>query len=218
MHSSIAQQGNKAMNIKLVLLASLASAVVTTAPCAGAQTSSEESKPVESSAGHAEAGVPIERLIATVARKTGKKFVLDPRVRASVILVGQDPADITWPQLLTVLSVYGFFAIDEAGYVRVLPDASVRVNAPLITSRDTRLPAEYVTQIIAVKNVTAAQLVPILRPMVGQYGHLAATPQANFLIITDSFENVRRMEAIIKALDIPEAKGRDVAPQKEPAQ
>lgn len=84
MQASVAQQENKAMNIKLVLLASFASALLTIAPCASAQTSSEESKPVETSAGRAEAGVPIERLIATVAKKTGKKFVLDPRERSSV--------------------------------------------------------------------------------------------------------------------------------------
>ena len=35
---------------------------------------------------------------------------------------------------------------------------------------------EIVTQVIEVKNVSAAQLVPILRPLIPQYGHLAAYP------------------------------------------
>jgi general secretion pathway protein D len=205
------------MNMRVAVLASLALAVLTAAPRAGAQTSSEESKLADNWAERAD-GVPVERLIAAVAKKTGKRFVLDPRVRANVVLVGLDPAELTYPQLLTVLSVYGFFAVDDGGYVRVLPDASVRINAPLITSRDTRPAAEYVTQIIPVRNISAAQLVPILRPMIAQFGHLAAMTQANTLIITDSFTNVRRIEAIVKALDIPENKPRDVAPQKEPAQ
>ncbi len=35
-------------------------------------------------------GVPVSRLIAAVARKIGKKFVTDPRVKADVMIVGQD--------------------------------------------------------------------------------------------------------------------------------
>jgi type II secretory pathway component GspD/PulD (secretin) len=183
------------------------------------QASSEESATAAPEAGsHAQRGVPIEHLIAIVAKKTGKKFVLDPRVRADVVLVGEEPAELTYPQLLTVLSVYGYFAAEDGGYVRVLPDATVRLSAPLITSKDTRLAAEYVTQVIPVRNVSAAQLVPILRPMVSQWGHMAAMAQANVLIVTDSFANVRRMEAIIKTIDLPENKPHDIAPQKEPAQ
>jgi type II secretory pathway component GspD/PulD (secretin) len=140
MRWSIAQQGNTAMKIRVVLLASLAFAVLTTATGAGAQTSSEESGPVDNSAGHAEGGIPIERLIAAVARKTGKKFVLDPRVRASVILVGQDPLELTYAQLLTVLAVYGFYAADDGGLVRVLPDASVRISAPDSFANVRRMP------------------------------------------------------------------------------
>ena len=52
---------------------------------------------------HVEGGVPIAHLIATVAKKTGKKFVLDPRVRGDVVLVGQDPANISYNDLLTIL-------------------------------------------------------------------------------------------------------------------
>jgi general secretion pathway protein D len=205
------------MKVRAVMLASLASAVLTTAPGAGAQTSSEESKSTDNSAARAD-GVPIERLIATVARKTGKKFVLDPRVRANVILVGEDPSELTYSQLLTVLSVYGFLAADDDGYVRVLPDAAMRLNAPLITSKDTRPSAECVTQLIPVRYISGAQLVPILRPMVSAPGHLAAMIPANTLLVTDYFANVRRIEAIVRALDIPENKPHDVAPQKEPAQ
>jgi general secretion pathway protein D len=209
---------NKGTHMKRLLLAILATAGLCAAPHSGAQMSSEESAtPASAALQHAESGVPIERLIATVAKKTGRRFVLDPRVRASVILVGQDPSELTYPQLLTVLAVYGYFAVDDDGYVRVQPDASIRVNAPLITSKDTRPSAQYVTQIIVVRNISAAQLVPILRPMVSQPGHLAAT-QTNSLIITDQFANVRRIESIVRTLDIPDNKPRDVASQKEPAQ
>jgi len=49
--------------------------------------------------------------------------------------------------------------------------------------------------------VSAAQLVPILRPMIPQYGHLAAYPSSNILIISDRASNVNRMMRIIRRID-----------------
>jgi general secretion pathway protein D len=179
---------------------------------AGAQTSPVESE--SKATPLTENGIPIDRLIATVAKKTGKKFVVDPRVRANVVLAGEEPSEITYAQFLTVLEVYGFIAVDDGGLVRVLPDTGMRQEPiPTITSKDTRPASECVTQIVPLKYVSAAQLVPILRPMLPQYAHLAALPSANTLIISDRFANVRRIEALAKSLDTPENKP---APAKEP--
>jgi general secretion pathway protein D len=169
-----------------------------------------QTSPVESEsrpAPQAENGVPIERLIAAVAKKTGRKFLIDPRVHASVVLLGQEPSEMTYPLLLTVLEVYGYTAVDDGGYVRILPDANARQEPiPTVTSKDTRPASEVVTEIIPLKYVSAAQLVPILRPLVPQYGHLAALPSANSLILIDRFANVRRLEGLVRALDTPENK------------
>jgi general secretion pathway protein D len=58
-----------------------------------------------------------------------------------------------------------------------------------------------VTRVIQVDNVAAAQLVPILRPLVPQQGHLAAYPETNVLIISDRAENVARLVDIIRRVD-----------------
>jgi general secretion pathway protein D len=179
---------------------------------AGAQSSPVESE--SKSAPLADNGIPIERVIAEVARKTGKKFVLDPRVRANVVLVGEEPSALNYPQFLTVLEIYGYIAVDDGGLVRVLPDANTRTQPiPTITAKDTRPASECVTQIVPLKYVSAPQLVPILRPMLPTYAHLAAVPSANILIISDRFANVRRIEALARSLDTPENKP---APAKEP--
>jgi general secretion pathway protein D len=193
--------------MKNSLLLTLVFCVLAVPTYATAQTASSEGTPPTASALRTEAGVPIERIIATVAKKTGKKFVVDPRVHANVVLVGQDPSEITYPQFLTVLEVYGYAAVDQAGYVQIVPDAMIRLEAiPTITSKDTRPASEYVTQIIPLKYISAPQLVPILRPMIPQQGHLAALPSANSLIIVDRFANVRRIEGLAKSLDTPEKK------------
>ena len=160
-----------------------------------AQTAVSASAPAES-------GVPVERLVAAVARKSGKTFVLDPRVHADVVIEGKTPTDLTYPELLDVLAVYGYATYDDGHFVRILPEASIRAEAiPTISARDTRPGAEFVAELIQVKNITAPQLVPILRPLVHSSGHLVAYPETQSLMIVDRFDNVRRIEGLIHALD-----------------
>ena len=60
---------------------------------------------------------------------------------------------------------------------------------------------DIVTRVIEVNNVGAAQLVPVLRPLIPQYGHLAAHAPSNMLIISDRAANVQRMLSIIRRID-----------------
>jgi general secretion pathway protein D len=146
--------------------------------------------------------VPLDTLIATVAKKTGKKFVLDPRVRAPVTLIGEEPSSVTYDELLTILDVYGFVAVQTGGYVVVQPDAYTREEQLPVVSGNEKLPDnQAVTAVIHVKSLPAGFLVPILRPLVPQWGHLAAMVCSNDLIIVERFASVRRMQTIIKAMD-----------------
>src|SRR5204863_490785 len=81
---------------------------------------------------------------------------------------------------LSILQVYGFIAVPAGDVVKIIPDANAR-QIPSIDLPDhvSATSDEIVTQVIDVKNVSAAQLVPILRPMIPQYGHLAAYPSSN---------------------------------------
>jgi len=146
--------------------------------------------------------VPLSTLIATVAQKTGKKFVLDPRVRAGVTLIGEEPASVTYDELLTILATYGYLAVQTGGYVLVVPDAYARMEPlPLLTDGEKLPDDEYVTAVLHVKSLFAGWFVPILRPLLPQQGHLAALPCTNDLVIVDRFANVRRIESIVEAMD-----------------
>jgi general secretion pathway protein D len=157
-------------------------------------------------------GVPIEQIVAVIARKDGKRFVLDPRVRANVMLIGSTPSDLTYAEFLTVLEVYGFAAVENGKLVRIVPDANLRQYAtPVITAKDTFPGSQFVTEIITLKNVSAPQLIPILRPMVSQYGHMATYPSTNTLMLSDHFDNVRRLEGIIRTFDSEEPRATENA-------
>jgi general secretion pathway protein D len=185
--------------------ACVALALLTLTGTAYAQSQSPAIESATVSTTHVENGVPIAHLIATVAKKTGKKFVIDPRVRGEAVIVGQDPSNVTYGDLLTVLHVYFYTAVESGGYVNVIPDASVRQSSvPEVTGKESRPDAEFVTKVIVVKNQSAAQMVPILRPLIPQVGHLAAFPCSNRLILVDTFANVQRLQRIIDELDVGE--------------
>lgn len=155
--------------------------------------------------------VDIEQIIAGTAKKTGKKFLIDPRVRAQVTLVGLDPSSLDYPTLLSVLQMHGFAAFDDGKYVRVMPDANARQQAtPLLTADRSYADAEYVSRVITVKSVPTAMLVPILRPLLPQQAHLVALPCMNMLLLVDTFDNVKRLESIVSSLD----RGEPFKPEK----
>lgn len=158
---------------------------------------------VPSSSGAASSeGIPLSSLIATLAKNTGMRFVLDPRVRAEVTLIGERPSNVTYDELLTILSVYGYVAVKSGGYVIVQPDAYTRMDQLPFVSGNEKLPDnQAVTAVIHIRSMPAAMLIPILRPLVPQWGHFAAELCSNDLIMVDRFASVRRMETIIKAMD-----------------
>jgi general secretion pathway protein D len=188
--------------IRTTIVATVALLTIVAAPSAGAQVERSEDKAPAPMAG----AVPIERVVAAVAKRTGKKFIIDPRVRADVTMVGQEATSIDYGALLLILRVHGFAAVEEGGYVRVIPDANIRQQPlPLATGKESYADGEYVNRLVVLKSAPAAHLVPILRPLLPQHAHLVALPCKNTLLVTDTFASVKRIEQIARALDVGEA-------------
>ena len=146
----------------------------------------------------------ITQIAEAVSAATGKNFIIDPRVRAQVTMLSSTPMspDAFYQAFLSILQVYGFIAVPSGNIVKILPDTNARQIPGLdLPDHVSSTSDEIVTQVIDVKNVSAQQLVPILRPMVPTYGHLAAVPAGNILIITDHASNVNRMIRIIRRID-----------------
>jgi general secretion pathway protein D len=145
----------------------------------------------------------IRKIVEAVSEVTGKTFILDPRVTAKVTILSKTPlsADAFYEAFLSILEVHGYVAITVGDVVKVVPDASSR-QKPTLLSTDGAGADDMVTQVVKVQNIGAAQLVPILRPLIPQYGHLAAHPGSNMLIISDRRQNLERMLSIIRRIDL----------------
>lgn len=146
--------------------------------------------------------VDIRTLVDAVAEVTGKNFLLDPRVKGQVTLISAKPmaTDELYEVFQAVLQVHGFATVPAGDVIKIVPDSSARQSA--LPFDDANVGGDQlITQVIAVQHVTATELVPVLRPLIPQQGHLAAYPPSNVLIISDRAANISRLEKIIHRID-----------------
>jgi general secretion pathway protein D len=146
----------------------------------------------------------LTQIVEAVSQITGKTFIVDPRVRAQVTILSSTPMspDAFYEAFLSILQVHGFVAVPAGNIIKIIPDANARqVPANDLPGSVSSTSDEFVTQVIGLRNVSAAQLVPVLRPLIPQYGHLVAYQQSNMLIISDRANNVNRLMRIIQRID-----------------
>ena len=151
-------------------------------------------------------GADINAVISAVAEVTGKNFIIDPRVKGKVTLISNRPMSEKeiYQVFLSILEVHGYSAVPSGETIKIVPDADAKHSGmPTASQRHPGKGDESVTRVVQIEHVTAAQLVPILRPLVPPQGHLAAYPPSNVLIISDRAANIERLVKIIQRIDQP---------------
>jgi general secretion pathway protein D len=146
------------------------------------------------------------QIAEAVAMATHKTFIIDPRVRAQVTMLSSTPVTpATFYQIFqSILQVHGFIAVPGAGgSIKIVPDANQRFypGTDDLPDHVNGGSDETVTQVIPVKNVSANQLVTVLRPLVPTTAQINALNQANMILITDHAANVSRIIKIIARID-----------------
>ena len=146
----------------------------------------------------------IRIVVEAVSEATGKNFILDPRVTGKVNLLSAEPMskDAFYEAFLSILQVHGYIAIESGNLIKILPNATARQFPSQFGPEATNGPDDMATQVIQVHNVGATQLVPILRPLIPQYGHMVAHSGSNMLIISDRAANLARIVRIIRRIDM----------------
>src|SRR5580658_8409207 len=157
----------------------------------------------------------ITQIIEAVSMATGKNFIIDPRVRAQVTMLSSTPMtpDQFYQAFLAILQVHGFVAVPAGNVIKIVPDANMRqYPANDLPDHISSSSDEMVTQVLAVQNINASQLVPVLRPLMPQNAQLSAVTGANILILSDRASNVNRMLRIIARIDQTGSSDIDVIP------
>jgi general secretion pathway protein D len=146
----------------------------------------------------------IRELIQFVSDATGTTIVVDPVVKGKVRVISSKPVSASelYELFLSVLDVHGYTAVRSGDIVRVIPSKDAR-SAPLDVSddRSSMTSDEYMTQVIRLENISAAKLIPVLRPLVPQQAHMAAYAPSNAIIISDVSANIDKIRDIIERMD-----------------
>ncbi|ERX40462.1 TPA: GspD family T2SS secretin variant XcpQ [Pseudomonas aeruginosa] len=141
----------------------------------------------------------IREFIDQISEITGETFVVDPRVKGQVSVVSKAQLSLSevYQLFLSVMSTHGFTVVAQGDQARIVPNAEAKTEAGGGQSAPDRLE----TRVIQVQQSPVSELIPLIRPLVPQYGHLAAVPSANALIISDRSANIARIEDVIRQLD-----------------
>ena len=172
----------------------------------------------------------IPAVLRALSLFTQRNFLVDPRVKGKLTLVSDRPVDSNQaPSMLTgALRLQGFAIVDVDGVTRVVPEADAKLQGsavvgdprPAARARRCRCPAcaraggggEMLTRVFPLKYENAANLVPVLRPMVPPNNPVNAYPGNNTLVVTDYADNLERIAAVIARIDVPSSIDTDVVP------
>jgi len=146
----------------------------------------------------------IQEVIKFVADATGKTILVDPKVRGQVRVMSQDAVnkEELYELFLSMMDVQGFTAVENGNVVRIVPNRDAR-SLPVPTDLGSNPLGDdtYVTQVLKLENISASKVLPTLRPLVPQHGHLSAYDPSNAIIVTDTRSNILRLKEIISQID-----------------
>jgi len=155
----------------------------------------------------------IEGVVKAVSEITGKNFVLDPRVKGTMNIVSARPVAraLVYDVFLSALRLQGYAAVEDRGVVKIIPEADAKLHQGRTAGPNERPRAgagqtagdQIQTQVFTLKYESAAQLLPVLRPLIAPANTIAVYPASNTLVITDYAGNLQRIGRIIDSIDQP---------------
>ncbi len=160
----------------------------------------------------------IDQVAKAIGAATGKTIIVDPRVKGQLNLVSENsvPEDQALKTLQSALRMQGFSLVQDHGVLKVVPEADAKLqgvptyvgNAPVARGD------QVVTQVFVLRNESANNLLPVLRPLISPNNTVAAYPANNTIVVTDYADNVRRIAQIIAGVDTAAGQSVAVVPLK----
>ena len=149
----------------------------------------------------------VREFISQVSTITGRSFIIDPRVKGDVTVVSSTAMDRDgiYELFLSVLQVHGFAAVPSGDVVRIVQTVLAKQSGNPNDFEEGLESQELVTRVIPVLNAPSDEMVKVLRPLIPQYGQIAALSQPNVLIISDHASNINRLVEIVNRVDVADS-------------
>lgn len=148
--------------------------------------------------------VDIKDMIKLMANTTGKNFILNDRVRGKITIISEKPMtyDMAYQAFLSALEVNGFTTVETpAGLINVIPQKDALQSPIELFKEASPVTDKYITRIMQLSNISANDLVNVVKPMVSKNGSIIAYPTTNSVIITDTGSNINHILKLVKELD-----------------
>ena len=147
----------------------------------------------------------IDQVARAIGAATGKTIIVDPRVKGQLNLVSENPVpeDQALKTLQSALRMQGFSLVQDHGVLKVVPEADAKLQGvpTYIGNAPAARGDQVVTQVFQLRNESANNLLPVLRPLISPNNTVAAYPSNNTIVVTDYADNVRRIAQIIQGID-----------------
>ena len=157
----------------------------------------------------------VEAVSRAMAVMIDRQIIVDPRVKGVITLYSEQamPVREAYLQYLAGLRGLGFAIVDNAGLLKVVPEADAKLQAGTVAVGPVNQRGDQViTQIFKLNYENPNNLVAVLRPLISPNNTINANPGNSTLIITDYADNLSRIAKIITALDQPAATDVEVVP------
>ena len=148
----------------------------------------------------------IQEVIKAISQISKKNFLVDPRVKGSINIVSATPvsSELAYDILLSALRLQGYAAVDADGVTKIIPESDAKLYVDAVGKSGSK-GDKIITKVFVLKNESATQMVNVVRPMVAPNNLVVAHPSSNALVITDYVSNLRRIEQVLRAIDLPSA-------------
>ena len=149
----------------------------------------------------------ISEIAKSISELTKRNFILDDKIRGKVTIISPTPVspEEAYQAFISALEVKGFTIVKAGRLLKIVPLRDMK-TLPIPTEVEHPVGGDdiFVTRLIPLNYISAAEIVKSLRGLVSKNGDLISYDPTNTLILTDNLSNLRRL---IKLIDLLDQKG-----------
>ena len=152
--------------------------------------------------------VDLMALVNSIAPMLCRPIIVPGNIRQSKVTI-LAPDTVTAPEayrmFLSALESMGLTVQPEGKVLKIIESNRARESAIPIYGGDDNPPTQdqFVTQLMRLEHVSPDDVKPVLDRLKGHDGDITSYAPTNTLVITDLASNIRRMEEVVKQLDVP---------------
>ncbi|WP_164707812.1 type II secretion system secretin GspD [Paraburkholderia phosphatilytica] len=152
------------------------------------------------------ADADISDVAKAIGAATGRTIIVDPRVQGKINLQAEHPVpdDVALKTLEASLRMRGFAMVNDHGLIKVVPEADAKLQGvPTFVGTGQAVGGgdQVVTQIFRLRNESATNILPTLRPLISPNNAISVYAANNSIVVTDYADNIRRIASVINAID-----------------